>query len=320
MGVISGMEAALGGGGTFDIQPPAGEAYKITRVESDVAKIGVVSDLSLAIRDATLADAQITDDPSTDPGNRTRPYEIYITNENYLRVTNDAAGNANIAWSGEQVNANNVITDLVEVGAAGDTDIQPPEGETWMVTEFAYSVRTVAGDLNPDVIVRITDGTLVASMIIQETNIRGHDKQQRWLIDNDTYLRVSDGTVGGGGIFGYCGIRVPMVSIGSIQDVVGSATLDIQPPATEEWEIFEIAAETWAGGGVPNNNPNITVHLMVGANLAEVMEAGSVIVSPGWGEELKLLLSNDTFLRITEVSTGNNEVGILGRLLREFSV
>lgn len=319
MAVISAMSAAVGAGGTVDVQPAAGVGWLINHVANDVAFVGNVPDLQLAIRDGVVADAIVTIDPTTDPGNRTRPRELYITNTNWLRITNTGGAGANVAYSGEEVRADTIITDLVAVGAGASTDIQPPAGQTWLITEYGYSVLTLGGDINPDCIVGITDGTLVNSMLIQQTMVRGHDKPQRILIDNTLYLRVTDGTGAAGGIFGYSGIRVPETSIGSLTDVVGSATLDIQPPATQEWEILDIGAETWGGAGAPNDYPDIMVSLMVGANLSELLEAGSVATSLLWNQEMRILLTNATFLRITEVSTGNNEVCVLGRLLRQFS-
>ncbi len=316
--LISNMEAAVGAGATFDVRPPVGQAYLITRVGSDALFVGNVPEVQVAIRDAVLADAIVQIDPTTDPGKRTRPLELYLSRDNFMRITNTAAGGANLSWFGERVDPNLVITDLAAIGAGATITIQPPAGQTWRITEFGASVYDVVGDVNPDVSIGITNGTLAASLILDPNNVRGQDKKLDLIIDNDIYLTITD-TSGAGLVLGYSGIIVPLVSIGSVQDLAGSGTLDIQPPATEEWEVTEIAVETWNGGGIPNQYPDVLVSMRTGVILSDILEAGSIATSLLWNQQMKLLITNASYLRIAEVSTANNEIGILGYLKRSFS-
>lgn len=312
--LVSNMQAAVAGAGTVDVTPAAGQAYLIKDIGSDVAFVGNVPDIQVAIRDAVLADAIILIDPTTDPGKRTRQLELYITPTNYMRITNTAVGAANISWYGERVDPNLVRTDLQTIGAGATINIQPPAAETWRLTEVGASAFTAAGDINPDVSIGVTDGTLVASLILDPTMIRGQDKALDLYINNTDYLIVTD-TSAAGLVFGFSAIRVPETAISSIQDVAGAGTLDIQPPATQEWCLTEIAAETWVGAA-PNGYPNITVSMIVGANLSDILEP---LPSERWNSKMDLLIDNTHYIRITEGSAANNEVGILGYLKREYS-
>lgn len=315
--LITNINAGIAGAAVTNIQPPAGQAWVIYEVGSEEAFVGAQPDLAYAIADGVLTEAIIVIDPTTEAQKGTRAKEIYVTNANYLAITNTAAGAANVGWTGERVDPNLVITDMVTcpTGGAGLVDVQPPAGEVWRITEIGSELYN-GGANHPEVIIGITDGALVASVICREADQRGWFKALDWIIDNNVYLRFTNNAAADVDI-AYCGVLIPQASIGSIQDVVGSATLDIQPPAGQEWVITEIAAETWAGVA-PNGYPDIDVSLYDGAVLSEVLEAGAG-VSLGWNRRLLLHIDNATYLRITEVSTGNNEVGILGYLKRSFS-
>jgi len=81
--------------------------------------------------------------------------------------------------------------------------------------------------------------------------------------------------------------------------------------------ITDLAAESWAGVA-PNGYPDIDVAIRVGANNSDVLEAGAG-ASLLWNEEMELYIDTLHYLRITEVSTANNEVGISGYLKRSWS-
>lgn len=311
--LITNMTAAVGAGAFYDIIPAEGAEYLIRDIGSDVAFVGAVPDVEVSLRDGVLADAIIWIDPTTTPNRRLHhQLKLYVTHDNYCRLTNTGA-QANISCFGEQVRAGLTRADLVTIGVGATVEIQPPAGEVWDVMEIGASVWTAAF---PDVNVLVTDGTLVASVILDSTMARGWEKQLHLIIDNTTYLAVTD-TSGGGLVFGYSARVIPQACISSIQDVAGSGTLDIIPTANQEWVITEISAETWAGVA-PNGYPDIEVALVVGANLSQVLEAGAG-VSLRWNTEMELHIDTTHFLRITEISTGNNEVGVLGYQKRSWS-
>lgn len=316
--IISNMTAALAGAGNFDVIPPVGEAYLIKGFGSDAAFLSDVPDVQVSIRDGVLADAIVVLDPVTLPSKGTRPLELYITHDNYMRLKNTAGGNANVSWFGEKVNPVNVRVDLVAHAGGATHTIQPPAGETWKISEIGYSAWAAGG---PNCQVGLTSaGGLVASMFQTGINHKGREKHPDLYINNTIYLRVTDLVGGGGGVFGYSGIRVNKTAKSSVQDVVGSGTLDIRPASdTEEWTITDIGAETWAGAGAPNNYPDIMVSMRVGANLSEILEAGSVDTVLLWNHDMIIDIDYNHYLRVTEISTGNNEVCISGFLKRQYS-
>lgn len=312
--LIGNISAAVAGAGTQDVQPPAGQAWVIYEVSSDTPFVGNQPDLSYGIVDGALTLADIVQDPADAPDKGTRPKEIYITNGNFLEITNTAVGNANVGWTGERVDPNKVITDMVTVPNAGAVNIQPPAGQTWRITEFGAELYD-AGTDHPECTVGITDGTLIASVILEERCDRGQNKALDWIIDNNIYLIVTN-SGGADNDICYSGVLIPEASIGSVQDVVGSATLDIQPPASEEWVITEIAVQTWTGVPGAADVGNVTVSMWDGAALSDILEP---LASLAWNRKLHIHIDNANYLRITEVSTANNEVGLLGYLKRSFS-
>jgi hypothetical protein len=317
--LITGLTATVGGGGNVDVRPPVGQAWKITDVCSDAVFVTNVPDVEVRLRNAVTADAIVCLDPTTDPGRRTHQLELYITNTTWMRLINTGAAGSELGHFGYRVNVNTAVAAVVACGIGATIFIQPPAGQTWVITNIGSEIwQAAAANEEPDIAIGITNGVLVASLIIDPDNVRGQDKKYAWYINNMVYLAVTNENAAANAV-GYSGYITEKTAIGSIQDVVGSATLDIRPPAGQEWVITEIAAETWAGGGVPNNYPDVLVSLMVGANLADLLEAGSVATSIRWNSEMELHVDNTNWLRITEVSAANNEIGVLGYLKRTYS-
>lgn len=314
--LVTDVGAELAAGVAVDVQPPAGEAWCLYEFGSEEAFVNSIPDLDYGIADGVLTLSLIVIDPTTEEQKGGRPKEIYITNANYLTITNRSGNAAFPSWTGERVNANNVITDMVTVPNAGAVDVQPPAGQTWRITEIGAELYN-GGQNHPEFTVGITDGTLIASIILREGDDRAQVKALDWIIDNTIYLRLTSST--GAAVdndCAYCGVLFDKPSIGSLQDVVGSANLDIQPPATQEWVITEFAAETWAGAA-PAGAPNMTVSLYDGTNLSDVLEPS--LPSMAWNRKFHVHIDNGTYLRIAEGSAANNEIGLLGYLKREYS-
>lgn len=316
--LVSGMQAAVGAGGTVDVQPAAGTEYCIYEVGSDAVFVGAtpVADVSVAVRDAVAADAIVLQDPTTDPSRRIQQMELYITNGNYMRITNVGAAGSNISWLGERVRAGLTITDLVTLGAGLNADVQPPAGQTWRICMLGASAYNATG--HPDLDVVVTDGALVASLLIDSANnLRLNKSVYDWYINNTLYLNVTD--AGGAGLsFAYVGRIVPETAISGIQDVGIAGTYDIQPGATEEWVITELGGEQWAPAA-PNGAPDFLISVMVGANLSDILEAGSVSINPKWENPFKLHIDNTTYLRATNANAAANELSWMGYQKRTFS-
>lgn len=310
--IITGISAAVGAAASITVRPPVSEAWILNDFSSDTAFVSAVPDLQVSLTDGATA-AIVLMDPTTSPGKRTRQTKLYVTNAIYASIKNTAGGNANLGWFGEKVNVNNVRCGTITIGATSFGVIQPPAGETWMITEWGTTPFTVAGDLNPAVEVGLTNGVLVASRFILPTNSRAQDKQPNIIINHDVYLNLYSTP---GVEFYYSAIRIPNTAISSVTDVVGSANLDIIPPAGDEWAITDVGAETWAGGGVPDDYPDINVFLRTTAN-SELLAAGAG-ASTRWNTDSVLKIDTTHFLRIVEVSAGNNEVCVSGYLQRSY--
>lgn len=317
--LVSNVSVQVLAAANLDLQPPAGQGWVLREFSSDVPFVGDQADLAVGIIDAPVVHtlANIIQDPTDRADKGLRPKEIYITNGNHVQFTNTGA-NAYIGYTGERVDPNMIITDIVTcpTGGLGYVDIQPPAGETWRITEFGAELYD-AGTDNPEVTVAITNGTIFDAVILQELCDRAQVKALDWIIDNNIYLRVTNTAAAADVDVAFCGVLFPFASIGSIQEVAGSATLDIQPPAGQQWLVTEIGAEEWTGVPGAADVPNITVSLYDGTNLSDILEFGAP--SLAWNRKLNIQIDNDTYLRITEVSTNVNEVGILGYLERSYS-
>lgn len=312
---IGNIQAGVVGAATFNVQPPAGEAWKVVEIGSDVVFVGDVPDVSVAIIDGALAVCVVIIDPTTAVQKGARSKEILIDNGHYMQVTNTAAGAANISWCGVRVNNNTIRTNVVTVPNAGDYDIRPPLGEVWRLTEVG--AETMGAANHPDMTFFVTNGVLVASAIMDETHNLKWDKLLNWYVSNAIWVRATD-LSGADNDLAFCAELVDVEHFGGVIDVVGSATLDIQPAAGQQAVITEISAQTWAGIA-PVGSPDITVSFYDGVNLSDLMEAGSVSDSLLAFRTLNLMIDNAHYLRITEVSTANNEVGWLGYVFREFT-
>jgi hypothetical protein len=310
--IITGISAAVGAGASITVRPPVGEAWVLYDFSSDVAFVAAVPDMQISLTNGATA-AIILMDPTTDAGKRTRQTKLYVTNAIYASIKNTGGGNANLGWFGEKVNPNNVRCGTITIGATSFGVIRPPVGETWIITEWGTTPFTVAGDINPAVEVGLTDGVLVASRFILPTNIRAQNKQPNIVINRNVYLNLYSTP---GVEFYYSAIRIPNTAISSVTDVVGSANLDIIPPAGDEWVITDVGAETWAGGGAPNDYPDINVFLRTTAN-SELLVSGAG-ASARWNSDSILKIDTAHFLRIVEVSAGNNEVCVSGYLQRSY--
>ncbi len=312
--VISNLSVNVGAGGTFTIRPPAGEAWLVKDFTSNNAPVANVADISVSLTDGANPCLSMND-PTTDPGKRLNQCEYYITHDLFLLITNTGAAGAEIGWFGEKVNPNTVVGEVLTLGAGATVSIIPPVGQTWKITDYGCDVWTAGpADINPDVSIQITDGALILSNLIDPTMARGQDKQRNWYIDAANYLNVLD-TGGGGSHFAYCGTRIAEICIGAIQDIIGSATYDIRPPAGEEWLISEFSAETWVGAA-PAGYPDITVSLMVAADLSDLLTGAGANLR--WDEKLELNIDHDHWIRITETSAANNETGFLGIVKRQY--
>lgn len=315
---IGDISAALAGAAVLDVQPPAGEAWKVTEFSSDVAFVADVPDISVGITTALLATCIVIPDPTVagmQKGDRAK--EILIDNVHYMQITN-AGLVANVGWCGVRINVNNIRTDVVTVPNAGDYDIRPPVGEVWRITEIG--METIGATFYPDATFFITDGVLVLSMIMIETADLNHTKIQNWYVSNDVWVRVTDTSVAPNDL-AFCAELVDVEQFADVVDVLtpGAGLLDIQPAVGQQAVITQFAAETWGGVLLTAGSPDMTVSFYDGANLSDIMEAGSVSDSLASGRTINIMIDNAHYLRVVDVSGADNQVGYLGYIFREFT-
>ena len=273
--------------------------------------------LSVGITTAALATCIVIPDPTTLMQKGDRQKEILIDNVHYMNLTNTAAGNANIGWSGVRVNVNNIRTDVVTVPGSGDYDIRPPIGEVWRISEIGMETPGVTN--YPDATFFITDGVLVASMIMIETRNLNQLKSLNWYVSNDVWVRVTDTSTAPNDL-AFCAERVDVEQFADVVDVLtpGAGLLDIQPAVGQQAVITQFSAEGWAGIAAAGS-PDMTVSFYDGVNLSDIMEAGSVSDSLASGRKLDLMIDNGHYIRVVDVSGADNQVGYLGYVFREFT-
>jgi len=312
--VANGISAAVGAGAAIDVQPAAGNAYLIREFFNDPVFVGDMPEVQVAIRDGVLADCVVRIDPTT-AVQKNRASELYITNANYLRLTNTAAGGGNVGWSGHQVPVGIVMTDIFTAPNGGNVAIQPPAGEVWKVTEIGC--ETMNATNHPDLTLYLTDGVLVASLIAGGTRNLVWQKLWNLYISNTLYLRAEP-IAGADRDVGVSMIRVPVEQFAAVVDMGAGATLDIQPADGRECVITQFGAETWAGIA-PAGAPDIFVALYNGVVLSDIMEDGATSDSLIHNRQYEIEIDNAVYIRITEGSAALNEVSYCGYTRRYYN-
>lgn len=315
---VGDIGIALAGAAVLDVQPPVGEAWKVTEFSSDVAFVGDVPDLSIGITTALLATCIVIPDPTVagvHKGDRAK--EILIDNVHFMQITN-AGLVANVGWSGVRINVNTIRTDVVTVPNAGDYDIRPPAGEVWRITEIG--METIGVTFHPDASFYICDDVLVLCLMLNETEHLGQNKLLNWYVSHDVFVRVTDTSLAPNDL-AFCAELVDVEQFADVVDVLtpGAGLLDIQPAVGQQAVITQFAGETWGGVLAGAGSPDMTVSFYDGANLSDIMEAGSVSDSLASGRTLELMIDNGHYIRVVDVSGADNQVGYLGYIFREFT-
>lgn len=332
---VSGLEADVGAGDDVTVRPPEGEAWCITEVSSDAVFVagfagGNQPNVAIQIVDADAAHAPclVVQDPTAAPEKGLRAKEIYITHDCWMEITNTGAAGSEIGWTGYRVSPENVISYIETVPNADTVDIRPPPGEVWRITEIGAETHGAA--LHPRLTFAIIDAAfplLVNTVLLVETEDLKQQKLLNWYISHDVYLQILD-TAGADSEVAIIGERVDVEQVGAVEDVDGAGGtpyMDIQPPDGDQWVITEITAETWAvlaPAVPPNSSPDIDISLIVGADLSEFAEGGSASVTlPSiiGDRAMALQIDHDTFIRVTDLSGGDNEVAYLGYVYRRYN-
>lgn len=313
---VTAISLNVGAGASVSFQPAAKQAWEINLIGSNNAFVANVPDVEVSLTNGVLSAVMLLD-PTTDPGNRGRMHKYLVNNTLYLSVKNTGAAGAEISITGKKINANNVLSNIVAIGAGLTVKIDPGPTYDMVIYEMGASNFTAGpADINPDVSVGYDDGTFSLAKIWDPTMVFGHDKQLQIPVSHTLQLAVTD-TDGGGGNFAYSAEKARGV-VYAYDDVGIAGTLDVAPPDGQEWVMTTIAAETLAGGGAPNDYPDATIAVLVGANESNLMEAGSIATSLLWNAAYAIAIDHTKNLRATNVNAAAQNVCIAGFLTRQY--
>ena len=189
----------IGLGANMDVIPPAGIEIEITDIGASLwigGAPGNLPQVDVSLFNGALAGQLLL---NSDVAGWNKELNIYIDDQNYLRVTNAnlAAVNA-IAIVGTIARirgaaATAVMSDVLAIApAGGPLVIRPTLGEEWMVTMIGASVWTAAPPGSfPNIQVDITNG-VIASMVARSVDAQNWMNELELLIDNTNYIQITD--------------------------------------------------------------------------------------------------------------------------------
>ncbi len=316
----------VGAGASYDVQPPAGQEYKVSGIGSS-AWVGVppnaVPQVNVGIFDATLGPAFVLRAVDTRGWNKKQ--EFLISNANYLRLTNPGGGGANISFVAEQLRSfgtgpSVIVTDLQTVAAAATWDIQPAAGYEYLITEVGSSLWIGAAPAGlPDLTVSLFDGAL-AAIIQRGADVRGWNRNLKLYLNNTNYLRLTN-TNAAQAVLAVVGKQARYYGAGAtavmtdIQTLGAGANWDVRPAAGEEWLVTDIGASIFLGVS-PAALPQLTVSLFDGTNASILLQSTDL---KGWMDEMEIKISNANYLRINDVGGAGIVAAISAVLTRQFS-
>ena len=309
------LATGISNAGAFDIRPPVGQAYCITDFFSDIRIAGGVSDLTVSFRQAGFTDALIIIDPATAIQDIGRNFEIYITNECYLRVAEAGAASV-IGWTGHRVIPTEVRSRIVTVpnAAPAKFDVRPPAGEVWKVTEIGAETMTAVQN-DPDVNMSLDSLANTGALIATGLNDPVWHKSWEIYISNDLFLSF-DSIAAADNDIGLSIIRVPLVFYGAAMQILQNANADIQPAEGDEVVITTWACDRFGGAGAPANAYDVTLSLTNGVLTSTICSAASVIVDIIQNRKTQIEIDNTNYLNILEPNVGAVEVAYSGYIRR----
>ena len=309
------LATGISDAGTVTIRPPVGHAYCITDFFSDIRLAGGVPDLSVAFTSAGLTDALMIIDPATAIQDVGRNFEIYITNDVYLTVTETGAASV-IGWTGHEVIPTEVKTAHFTVPnlAPAKYDLRPPAGEVWKVTEIgAESMTAVQND--PDVIMTLVSDTHTGAIVATGADNAVWHKSWEIYLSHDIYLSF-DAIGAADNDVALSIVRVPVEFYGAAVTLLADATVDIQPTEGDEVVLTTWGSDTWGGAGAPADSPDFRLSLTDGTLVSTINSEGSVIVDAIQSRKTQIEFDNTHYLQMFEPTSGDQEVAYSGYIRR----
>jgi len=323
--VMNGIQT-VGAGLTIDIQPPATQVWRVTEVGSD--QWGGVLPNAVPNMDVSLFNGTIQAEflRSTDVRGWYRKQNLVIDNTLYLRLTNNALVNGNLAYSIELMRYHGAGTSVSRsgiqtVGAGLTVDIRPATDiEDILVHDVGSSVWLGAAPVAvPDVEVDLNDGTLVAR-VMDSTEMRQWEAEQKLFVTRNNYVTLTNAGLANaniawsGELVMYYGAGASIVR-SDVQAVGAGLNVDFRPAPGEEWEVTMIGSSGWVGVS-PNQFPNITASLFDGTIASTIETATS------WhnnGHALSVKVDRDRYIRVNDASGAGQNVGISAQLTQRYT-
>lgn len=208
-------------------------------------------------------------------------------------------------------------TSLVAIGGGAICDIEPPSYQAWRI--WAVGSNILCGNIPhqvPCLHVGLCDGTLF-SWFMFNGNGRGWYRRQNLVIDALIFMRIANAsgfpaTISWSAeMIEYSGCSSSVTRSG-IESVGAGASASIQPPYYEDWVIYDFGSDKWLGK-FPNANPRVDVELVTGDPKALILSATD---SRQWNAPLRLVISEEDYLTLTNLALVAASVGWSAKLLR----
>ncbi len=212
-----------------------------------------------------------------------------------------------------------VMNNVQTIATGLVVDIRPPATQVWRVTEAGSDQwGGVLPNAVPNIDVSLFDGTIQAEFLTS-LDTRGWYRKQNLVIDRDTYVRLTNNALVNA-VVSYSAELMSefgagaSISRSAIQTIATGVTVDIRPPIDEDWIVHDFCSDDWLGAK-PVSNPNLEVELNDGTIVARILDSTE---NRQWEPELKLFVTRDNYITLTNTGQGNANVGWSAELMRDF--
>jgi hypothetical protein len=214
-----------------------------------------------------------------------------------------------------------VLSEIRAIATGIDMDHVPAAGSDEVMRHFGSSVWTAVGAPTdtPRMRVGLCDLVSGPAWFLNSSMNRGWSGPRRLLINPTTFLRLQNPAAGGGQNLSYDGQRIHLSGIAPSNVVSGVITLAgaglgvdtvlIRPAVGDAYKITDFGSNTWVGAA-PAGLPNILVEIGDGTIWAVVCDGLNIKL--WFTEDMALYITNNVYLRITNLAAGAAVVGWSG--------
>lgn len=217
-----------------------------------------------------------------------------------------------------------VITDIQNVLAGANLDVQPAAGFVFKLTDFGSDTWAgVPPNAIPEISVGIFDGLLGPSHILRSTDIRGWYRKQAVLINNGNYCRITNDAVGAANV-SYSGQIYQDYGAGAgasvcatdVQTIAAAAVLTLQPAVNQDMKVLDVGSSLWVGAA-PAGLPDVLVAMTDGVNAATLLQSTD---TRQWEPELAIHINNADFVTIQNTNALPADVSVVAEITRDFGI